>query len=149
MLNLAIWLKKNNFNLDQVQTFTPTPMAMATTMYHTRKNPLHKVTEDSEVVETARAGKVRTLHKAFLRFHDPANWPILREALVRMGRNDLIGSGDKCLVPRWEGAATGGMAAGQRMKAGKPASGSLRRPPIANLPLHQRGPKLAAKAKRK
>ncbi len=116
MLNLAIWLKKNNFKLDQVQTFTPTPMAMATTMYHTRKNPLHKVTEDSEVVETARSGKIRTLHKAFLRFHDPANWPILREALARMGRTDLIGSGDQCLVPRWETAASGGMAAGQRQK---------------------------------
>ncbi len=125
MLNLAIWLKKSGFNLDQVQTFTPTPMAMATTMYHTRKNPLHKVTEDSEVVETARSGKVRTLHKAFLRFHDPENWPILRDALVRMGRSDLIGSGDKCLVPRWEGSV-----AGQRKKPGEvgPGIGSLRKP---------------------
>jgi uncharacterized radical SAM protein YgiQ len=100
MLNLALWLKKNNFRLDQVQTFLPTPMALATTMYHTRKNPLHKVTEDSEAVETPRLGKVRKLHKAFLRYHDPENWPILREALQRMGRSDLIGSGERCLVPR-------------------------------------------------
>jgi uncharacterized radical SAM protein YgiQ len=99
MLNLALWLKKNNFHLDQVQTFTPTPMAMATTMYHTRKNPLHKVSEDSEVVETARSGKVRKLHKAFLRYYDPENWPILREALKRMGRSDLIGNGERHLVP--------------------------------------------------
>ncbi len=95
MLNLALWLKKNNFQLDQVQTFMPTPMAMATTMYHSRKNPLHKVTDESEVVETARSGKVRKLHKAFLRYHDPANWPILREGLHRMGRGDLIGNGDR------------------------------------------------------
>jgi uncharacterized radical SAM protein YgiQ len=110
MLNLALWLKKNNFKLDQVQTFMPTPMAMATTMYHTRKNPLHKVTEDSEVVETARSGQIRRLHKAFLRFHDPANWPILREGLQRMGRSDLIGNGAKHLVPAWnanEGVGTG------------------------------------------
>jgi len=100
MLNLALWLKKNDFRLDQVQTFLPTPMALATTMYHTRKNPLHKVTGDSEAVETPRLGKVRKLHKAFLRYHDPDNWPILREALQKMGRSDLIGSGERCLVPR-------------------------------------------------
>ncbi|WP_211522418.1 YgiQ family radical SAM protein [Massilia sp. ST3] len=99
MLNLALWLKKNNFRLDQVQTFTPTPMAMATTMYHSRKNPLAKVTEDSEVVETAKSGKTRKLHKAFLRYYDPENWPILRDALRRMGRSDLIGTGERHLIP--------------------------------------------------
>jgi hypothetical protein len=100
MLNLALWLKKNNFRLDQVQTFMPTPMALATAMYHSRKNPLRKVTVDSEAVETVRSGKIRRLHKAFLRYHDPANWEIIREALQRMGRSDLIGSHEKCLVPR-------------------------------------------------
>jgi hypothetical protein len=101
MLNLALWLKKNNFRLDQVQTFLPTPMALATAMYHSRKNPLHKVTEDSEAVETVRTGKIRKLHKAFLRYHDPENWEILREALKRMGRSDLIGNTDRHLVPRY------------------------------------------------
>jgi len=99
MLNLAIWLKKNDFKLDQVQTFMPTPMALATTMYHTRKNPLKKVTADSEVVETARSGKIRKLHKALLRYHAPENWEIIHEALVRMGRRDLIGSGPRHLIP--------------------------------------------------
>ncbi|QCP12384.1 YgiQ family radical SAM protein [Pseudoduganella umbonata] len=101
MLNLALWLKKNNFRLDQVQTFMPTPMAMATTMYHSRKNPLKKVTGDSEVVETPRTAKVRKAHKAFLRYYDPANWPILRETLKAMGRGDLIGNGEKHLIPAW------------------------------------------------
>ncbi len=119
MLNLALWLKKNDFKLDQVQTFMPTPMAMATTMYHTRKNPLHKVTEDSEVVETPRSGQIRRFHKAFLRYHDPANWPILREGLQRMGRGDLIGNGAKHLIPSWETSQTGGMAAGTRLKVTK------------------------------
>ena len=100
MLNLALWLRKNDFRLDQVQTFMPTPMALATTMYHTRKNPLRKVTADSETVETVRTGKIRKLHKAFLRYHDPANWENIREALQRMGRSDLIGSGLQHLVPR-------------------------------------------------
>ena len=99
MVNLAIWLKKNDFKLDQVQTFMPTPMALATTMYHTRKNPLKKVTADSEVVETARSGKIRKLHKALLRYHAPENWEIIHEALVRMGRRDLIGSGPRHLIP--------------------------------------------------
>lgn len=101
MLNLALWLKKNNFRLDQVQTFMPTPMAMATTMYHSRKNPLRKVTGDSEVVETPRTAKVRKAHKAFLRYYDPANWAILRETLKAMGRGDLIGNGEKHLIPAW------------------------------------------------
>ena len=43
--------------------------------------------------------KVRRLHKAFLRYHDPDNWPLLREALRRMGRADLIGNGAHQLVP--------------------------------------------------
>ena len=119
MLNLALWLKKNNFQLDQVQTFTPTPMAMATTMYHTRKNPLKKVTEDSEIVETARSGKIRKIHKAFLRYQDPENWPILREALVKMGRGDLIGNSDKHLIPAsGSDAAPAGGDRGKRMAPG-------------------------------
>jgi uncharacterized radical SAM protein YgiQ len=102
MLNLALWLKKYDFKLDQVQTFTPTPMAMATAMYHSGKNPLRKVTADSETVPIPKAGNVRKLHKAFIRYHDPNNWPMLREALVRMGRPDLIGSGKQCLIPAWQ-----------------------------------------------
>ena len=120
MLNLALWLKKNNFKLDQVQTFMPTPMAMATTMYHTRKNPLRKVTEDSEIVETARSGKIRRTHKAFLRYQDPENWPILREALVAMGRGDLIGNGDKHLIPSWS-AGEGGKPDPSRRTPSGPA----------------------------
>lgn len=107
MLNLALWLKKYEFRLDQVQNFTPTPMAMATAMYHSGKNPLRKVTEDSEDVPVAKAGSVRKLHKAFIRFHDPANWPMLRDALKRMGREDLIGPGKKHLVPAFQPAVLG------------------------------------------
>jgi uncharacterized radical SAM protein YgiQ len=102
MLNLALWLKKYDFKLDQVQTFTPTPMAMATAMYHSGKNPLRKVTADSDNVPVPKAGNVRKLHKAFIRYHDPNNWPMLREALIRMGRPDLIGSGKHCLIPAWQ-----------------------------------------------
>ncbi|EKU83803.1 YgiQ family radical SAM protein [Pseudomonas syringae pv. pisi] len=124
MLNLALWLKKNNFKLDQVQTFTPTPMAMATTMYHSRKNPLAKVTEDSEIVETAKSGKTRKLHKAFLRYYDPENWPILREGLKRMGRTDLIGNGERHLIPP-PGGELPGAAREERRPAGAPPKGRV------------------------
>ena len=104
MLNLALWLKKYEFRLDQVQNFTPTPMAMATAMYHSGKNPLRKVTSDSEEVAIPKNGLQRKLHKAFIRYHDPANWPLLREALKKMGRADLIGNSKKHLVPAFQPA---------------------------------------------
>jgi uncharacterized radical SAM protein YgiQ len=106
MLELALWLKRNNFRLDQVQTFLPTPLAIATAMWHTEKNPL-KRDPDSEQVAVARGGRQRKLHKAFLRYHDAENWPLLREALKNMGRADLIGNGKKHLVPAWQPAGTG------------------------------------------
>lgn len=99
MVNLALWLKANGFKPDQVQTFMPTPMAMATTMYYSRRNPLRKVGKGSEVVETARAGRQRRFHKALLRWHDPENWPLIREGLTAMGRADLIGNRPHQLVP--------------------------------------------------
>ena len=99
MLNLALWLKENNFKLDQVQGFYPSPMANATTMYHTEKNPIHKITRKSEKVDIVKGDRHRRLHRAFLRYHDPANWPMLREALKNMGKAHLIGNGSKHLVP--------------------------------------------------
>ncbi len=139
MLNLALWLKKNNFKLDQVQTFMPTPMAMATTMYHTRKNPLKKVTADSEVVETARSGKVRRAHKAFLRYQDPENWPILRETLTRMGRGDLIGNGDKHLIPNWQPNEVGSLATSEQRR--EPSAPGMHKPAApARAPARGAGP---------
>lgn len=99
MLSLALWLKRNNFRLDQVQTFLPTPLAIASAMYHTHKNPLRKISAHSETVAVVRNTRQRRIHKAFLRYHDPANWPLLREALRQMGRADLIGNSAKHLIP--------------------------------------------------
>jgi len=99
MLNLALWLKKNGFRADQVQAFYPSPMATATAMYHTGRNPLKKVGYKRGKVDSVRDPGQRKLHKAFLRYHDPHNWPLLREALVQMGRTDLIGNGDHQLIP--------------------------------------------------
>jgi uncharacterized radical SAM protein YgiQ len=121
MLELALWLKKNGFRADQVQAFLPSPMATATAMYHSGKNPLRRVSRESEEVIVPKGLKVRRLHKAFLRYHDANNWPVLREALKRMGRADLIGPGKRHLVPAWQPAGTGGEHEGRRRpQAAKP-----------------------------
>ena len=99
MVNLALWLKRNNFRADQVQAFYPSPMATATAMYHSKKNPLRKVTYKSDRVDIVKTPEKRRLHKALLRYHDPKNWPVIREALRDMGLARLIGSGEEQLVP--------------------------------------------------
>jgi uncharacterized radical SAM protein YgiQ len=114
MLELALWLKRNGFRADQVQAFLPSPMATATAMYHSGRNPLKRITRASEAVIVPKGLRVRRLHKAFLRYHDSNNWPLLREALRRMGRADLIGSGRAQLVPAYQPPGTGAAMSGTR-----------------------------------
>jgi uncharacterized radical SAM protein YgiQ len=143
MLELALWLKRNGFRADQVQAFLPSPMATATAMYHTGRNPLHRVTRASAGVVVPKGLRVRRLHKAFLRYHDANNWPLLREALRRMGRAELIGSGRHQLIPSWQPPGTGLAREGQR-------SATARSQPIrtqhTGLPRVPRTPPSAAKA---
>ena len=116
MMNLAVWLKKNGFRADQVQTFYPSPMATATAMYHSGLNPLKGIHRDdrAEGVDIVRGDKRRRLHKAFLRYHDPNNWPLLREALKTMGRADLIGNGKQHLIPTFQPLTDGGYQSARR-----------------------------------
>ncbi|MDI1301704.1 MAG: YgiQ family radical SAM protein [bacterium] len=117
MMNLALWLKANGFRADQVQTFYPSPMATATAMYHSGMNPLKKISRiNGEKVDIVKGDKRRRLHKAFLRYHDPNNWPLLREALQAMGRADLIGNGKHQLIPRNQPEGTGGRYSSPRKK---------------------------------
>jgi hypothetical protein len=85
-----------------VQAFLPSPMSIATAMYHSGKDTLHKVARNSADMAIPKSIKQRRLHKAFLRYHDPKNWPLLREALKEMGRADLIGNGKQHLVPSFQ-----------------------------------------------
>ena len=114
MMNLALWLKSNGFRADQVQTFYPSPMATATAMYHSGKNPLARVTRQSHSVDIVRGEKRRRLHKAFLRYHDANNWPLLREALKAMGRADLIGNGKHHLIPTFQPTTDGNYTSARR-----------------------------------
>ncbi|MFB1015094.1 MAG: YgiQ family radical SAM protein [Alteromonadaceae bacterium] len=105
MVNLALWLKENDFKLDQVQNFYPSPLANATTLYHTELNSLRNITsknlaKESGKISVPKGTIQRRLHKAILRYHDPLNWPIIREALTKLGLTKLIGSTPNCLVPR-------------------------------------------------
>jgi uncharacterized radical SAM protein YgiQ len=136
MLELAVWLKKNGFRADQVQAFLPSPMATATAMYHSGKNPLKRITRASEEVVIPKGIKVRRLHKAFLRYHDPDNWPLLRDALKRMGRADLIGNGKHHLIPAYQPVSPAGAVSGRGRAAlpfrtqhtGLPPSGTRSKP---------------------
>ncbi|MDD2843977.1 MAG: YgiQ family radical SAM protein [Rhodoferax sp.] len=116
MMNLAIWLKKNGFRADQVQTFYPSPMATATAMYHTDLNPLKGIHRDDrgERVDVVRGERRRRLHKAFLRYHDSNNWPLLRDALKAMGRADLIGNGKHHLIPTFQPMTDGSYTSARR-----------------------------------
>ena len=100
MVNLALWLKERDFKLDQVQNFYPSPMANATTIYHTEMNSLKNINKaNDEVVPVPKGERQRRLHKAILRYHDPKGWPQIREALIKMGLSHLIGRSKGCLVP--------------------------------------------------
>ncbi len=119
MLELALWLKANGFRADQVQAFLPSPMALATAMWHSGRNPLKKIDRRSETVFSAKGRRQRRLHKAFLRYHDPENWPLLRETLKTMGRADLIGNGKRHLIPSYQPAGTGDRPEGTRRPGAK------------------------------
>ena len=116
-MNLAVWLKRNGFRADQVQTFYPSPMATATAMYHSGMNPLKGISRDEtrgEKVDIVRGERRRRLHKAFLRYHDANNWPLLREALKAMGRADLIGNGKHHLIPSYQPITDGSYESARR-----------------------------------
>ncbi|WP_084781239.1 YgiQ family radical SAM protein [Salinivibrio sp. SS2] len=135
MVHLACWLKENDFECDQVQNFYPSPMCNATAMYHSETNPLKRVKyKKREDLTVAKGERQRRLHKALLRYHDPANWPLIRDALVRMGKSHLIGNGPKCLIPKEDAPAKvgrqrrSGRHGTQRFATKHPNQPDIRRP---------------------
>ncbi len=94
MIDLAIFLKRNGYRPDQVQDFIPAPFDIATCMYHTGIDPF-----TLEEVHIAKGLKDRKLQRALLQFFKPENYFEVREALMKAGRQDLIGSGCDALIP--------------------------------------------------
>ncbi|MBE0483263.1 MAG: YgiQ family radical SAM protein [Bacterioplanes sp.] len=122
MMNLARWLKRNKFRVDQVQTFYPSPMSLATAMYHSERNPLQRMSYKSNKMPIPRDLKERQLQKAFLRYHEPKNWPMLRAELKAMGRHDLIGSGANALIPAEDAPTDRGARPGFKPNQGAKSS---------------------------
>ena len=93
-IGLALKLKKQRFIPEQVQDFYPTPGTLSTCMYYTGIHPL-----TGQKVYVAATKEDKDMQRALLRFNDKRNWPVVRKALIKAGRDDLIGNGKECLVP--------------------------------------------------
>ena len=125
-MELALYLKKNGMRPRQVQDFIPTPMAIATTMYHTGIDPLTMTP-----VYTAKELRDKRMMKALLFYWDSAHWPLAREALRKLGRPDLIGKAQQCLIPpEWADRTHVGAASAAVKRGGKrsprPSAGASR-----------------------
>jgi uncharacterized radical SAM protein YgiQ len=93
MIELAVFLKQNGYRPDQVQDFIPSPFDIAACMYHTGYDPM-----TMKPVHTARALRDRRVQRALLQFWKPENWFEVHDALLKAGRQDLVGSGKQCLI---------------------------------------------------
>jgi uncharacterized radical SAM protein YgiQ len=94
MIDLAVFLKRNGYRPDQVQDFIPAPFDIATCMYYTGLDPF-----TGQGVHVARGLRDRKMQRALMQFFKPENYFMVREALLKAGRGDLIGSGCDCLIP--------------------------------------------------
>jgi len=110
MVELALFLKDQQISPEQVQDFYPAPLTLGMAMWHCGVNPL-----SGEPVYCAKTAREKRLQRALFFFRNPEYWPDVREALRECGREDLIGQGPQCLVPREKtrgkrrtGAARGG-----------------------------------------
>ena len=90
---LAEYLRDINYQPEQVQDFYPTPGTLSTTMFYTGLDPL-----TMEEVYIPRSKEEKSMQRALLQFKNPKNYNIVYDALVKAGREDLIGNGPKCLI---------------------------------------------------
>ncbi|MHC5540521.1 YgiQ family radical SAM protein, partial [Singulisphaera rosea] len=93
MINLALFLKRNGYRPDQVQDFIPAPFDIATCMYYAGIDPF-----TGAEVYVAKGLRDRKMQRALMQFFKPENYFMVREALLKAGRQDLIGSGCDCLI---------------------------------------------------
>jgi uncharacterized radical SAM protein YgiQ len=94
MIDLALFLKRNGYRPDQVQDFIPAPFDVATALFHTGIDPF-----TGEEVYVAKNLRDRKMQRALMQFFKPENYFLVREALLKAGRDDLIGNGCDCLIP--------------------------------------------------
>ena len=147
MLELALWLKKNGFRADQVQAFLPSPDGDRPRPCTTRgKNPLRAGhARRARRCRSRRACGSAACTRPSCATTTPNNWPVLREALRRMGRADLIGSGEASLVPAYQPAGTGDAHEGRRSAQRPLRTQHTGLPATPAVPKHA-GPRRRAKA---
>jgi uncharacterized radical SAM protein YgiQ len=92
-IELSEYIKSMGYNPEQVQDFYPTPGSLSTTMYYTGINPL-----TGEKIYVPKEQKEKNMQRALLQFSVPENHKLVKEALIKTGREDLIGRGEKCLI---------------------------------------------------
>ncbi|SKA85403.1 uncharacterized radical SAM protein YgiQ [Caloramator quimbayensis] len=93
-IELALYIKEMGYNPEQVQDFYPTPGSLSTAMYYTEINPL-----TGEKVYVPKTSEEKAMQRALLQFRNPKNYSLVYKALIKAGRQDLIGYGKKCLIP--------------------------------------------------
>ncbi|MCX7694184.1 MAG: YgiQ family radical SAM protein [Caloramator sp.] len=93
-IELAEYIRDMGYNPEQVQDFYPTPGSLSTTMYYTEINPF-----TGEKVYVPKTKEEKEMQRALLQFRDPKNYDLVYKALIKAGRQDLIGYGKKCLIP--------------------------------------------------
>lgn len=95
-IELALYIKEMGYTPEQVQDFYPTPGSLSTTMYYTGFNPM-----TGEKVYVPRTQHEKDMQRALLQYRLPENYALVKEALLKAGRNDLIGRGKNCLIPEF------------------------------------------------
>ena len=95
-IELAIYLKKNHIHVDQVQDFYPTPGTLSTCMYYTNVDPR---TDKMEYVYVCKNPHEKRMQRALIQFYKKENYDIVKEALLKGNRPDLIGNGPEALIP--------------------------------------------------
>ena len=93
-IELAEFLRDQNMTPEQVQDFIPTPGSLSTAMYYTGINPL-----TGEPVYVAKKGRDKAMQRALMQYKREDNYELVKEALIKANRRDLIGFGPLCLIP--------------------------------------------------
>ena len=93
-IELAEFLRDQNMTPEQVQDFIPTPGSLSTAMYYTGINPL-----TGEPVYVAKKGRDKAMQRALMQYKREENYDLVKEALLKANRRDLIGFGPLCLIP--------------------------------------------------
>lgn len=130
------------FNPEQVQDFYPTPSTISTCMYYTGLDPL--TMEEAYVPRTPHE---KALQRALIQYRNPANYDLVREALVKAGRSDLIGWDEKALIRPKRPKATG-RAAMESVLARARSAISAAAPPPPRAPRARPNPSVPASPRR-